>query len=87
MAKGRNVFKILTVKPAGKKPLGRRMRRWEDNITMNLKEIRIYIRKWIDSAQDRDYWRDLVNVALNLRDSYAIDSFNVIVLSFVYIPL
>ena len=22
---------------------------------------------WVDSAQDRDYWRDLVNAALNLR--------------------
>ena len=22
---------------------------------------------WIDSAQDRDYWRALVNAALNLR--------------------
>jgi hypothetical protein len=31
------------------------------------KEIGIITRNWIDSAQDRDYWRALVNAALNLR--------------------
>ena len=33
---------------------------------MDLKEIGIITRNWIDSAQDRDYWRDLVNAALNI---------------------
>ena len=56
---------ILTGKPTGKRPLGRR--RWENNIRMNLKEIGINTRNWVDSAQDRDYWSDLVNAALNLR--------------------
>ena len=37
------------------------------NIKINLKEIGINTRIWIDSAQDRDYWRALVNAALNLR--------------------
>jgi len=32
---------------------------------MNLKEIGVNTRNW-DSAQDRDYWRGLVDVALNL---------------------
>ena len=32
-------------------------RRWEDNIKMNLKEIGVNVRSWIDSAQDMDYWR------------------------------
>ena len=41
-------------------------RRWEDNIKMDLKEIGVNMRSWIDSAQDRDYWRALVNAALNL---------------------
>ena len=36
---------------------------------MDLKEIGISMRNWIDSAQDRDYWRALVNVSLNLRVS------------------
>ena len=42
-------------------------RRWEDNIRMDFKEIGINTRNWVDSAQDRDYLRAPVNVALNLR--------------------
>ena len=37
--------------------------RWEDNIIMELKEIGINARNWVDSAQGRDYWRALVNAA------------------------
>jgi hypothetical protein len=33
---------------------------------MDLKEIGINTKNWIDSSQDRDYWRALVSVALNL---------------------
>jgi hypothetical protein len=64
---GRSGFKILTGTLAGKRPLGRPRRRLEDNIRMDLKELGINTRNWVDSAQDRDYWRVLVNVALNLR--------------------
>ena len=67
MEEGRNAFKILTGKPTGKRPLRRPSCRWEDNIRMDLKEIGIIMRKWVDSAQDRDYWSALVNAALNLR--------------------
>ena len=66
MEKTRNVFKILRSKTSGKKPLGRPRGRLDNN-TMNLKEIGINKRNWVDSAQDRDYWRALVNVTLNLR--------------------
>ena len=55
MEKGRSAFKILTGKPTGKRPLGRPKRRWEDNIRMDLKEIGINTRNWVDSTQDRDY--------------------------------
>ena len=34
---------------------------------MDLKEIDINAGNWVDSAQDRDYCRSLVNAALNLR--------------------
>ena len=34
---------------------------------MDLKQIGIDVRNWVDSAQDRDYLRALVNVALNIR--------------------
>jgi hypothetical protein len=58
---------LLTGKPTEKRPLGRSRCRWEDNIRIDLKEIGINMRNWIDSAQDKDYWRALVNAALNLQ--------------------
>ena len=67
MEKGRSAFKILTGKPTGKRPLERPRHRWEDNIRMDLEEISINAGNWVDSAQDRNYWRALVNAALNLR--------------------
>ena len=67
MKEGRSAFKILTGTLAGKRPLGRRRRRWEDTIRKDFKEICINTRNWVYSAQDLDYWRALVNVALNLR--------------------
>ena len=42
----------------------------------------IYARKWVDSAQDRDYWRTFANAALNLRVSYAMELFST--LGFIY---
>jgi hypothetical protein len=66
-------FKILTDIPTGMRPLERFGRRWEDNIRMDLKEIGINTRNWVDSAQDRYYWRVLVNVTLNLLVSWALE--------------
>ena len=66
----RIAFNILTGKPTGKRPLGRPRCRWENNFRMNLKEIGINARNWVDWAQDRDYYRALVNVALNLQVSF-----------------
>ena len=67
MEESRSAFKISTGKAAGKIPLGRPRRIWEENIKTDLKEIGINKRNWVDSTQDRDYWRALVNAALNLR--------------------
>ena len=48
--------------------LQKRPRRdWEVNIRMDLEEIGINEGNWVDSAHDRNYWRALVNAALNLR--------------------
>ena len=41
-------FIILTGTPAGKRTLGRPRRRWEDNIRMDIKEIGINTRNWVD---------------------------------------
>ena len=65
MEECRSAFKILIGKPTGKRHLGRSRRGWENNIRMNPKEIGINTRNLVD-AQDTDYWRALVNPALNL---------------------
>ena len=67
MEESRSAYKMLTGKPTGKRPLGRPKRRWEDNIRMDLEEIGFNAGNWVDSAQDRNYWRALVNGVLNLR--------------------
>ena len=69
MEEDRTVFKILAGKPTGKRPLGWPRHRWEDNIIMDFKEIGINTRKWVNLARGTEYWRDLVNAALNLRVS------------------
>ena len=67
MEEGRSAFKILTGKITGKRPLGGLGHRWVDNIRMYLKEIGIITRNWVDSVEDRDHRRALVNATLNLR--------------------
>jgi hypothetical protein len=57
----------LVGKPEGKRELGRPKRRWVDNITMYLGEVVRGGADWIGLAQDKDRWRDLVNVVMNLR--------------------
>ena len=67
MEKGRSAFKVLTGRPTstGMRPLGRPSLRWYNYIRMDLKEIRINTRNWVDLAQNRDYWRALVNAVLD----------------------
>jgi hypothetical protein len=43
------------------------MRKWEDKIRTDIKEISISTMNWLGSIQNWDYWRILVNTALNLR--------------------
>jgi hypothetical protein len=50
----RGVYRVLIVRPEGKRPLGRPRRRWEYIIKMDLREIGINGEKWIRLAQDRD---------------------------------
>ena len=57
----------VTGKPTGKRSLGRLRRRWNDNISMDFKQIGVNTRNCVDSAQERDYWRALVNADLNFR--------------------
>jgi hypothetical protein len=65
MAEKRNTYRLLVEKPEGKWPLGRRRRRWEDNIRTDLLELGWGEVDWICLAHDRDRWRALVNSVLN----------------------
>jgi hypothetical protein len=58
----RNAYRILVGRPEGKRPPGRQRRRWVDNIKIDLKERGWGGMVWIDLAQDRDWWRALVNL-------------------------
>jgi hypothetical protein len=61
----RGVFRVLVVKPEGKRSLGRPRRRWEDNIKMDLQEVGCGCMNWIELAQDRDRLR--ANEVMNFR--------------------
>jgi len=52
--------------PERKTSLGKPRNRWEDNIKMYLEAVGCGILDWIDLAQERDRWRALVNVVVNL---------------------
>ena len=62
----RGVYRVLVGKPEGKRPLGRPRRKWEDNIKMNLQDVGFGSMDWIELAQDRDRWRALVYMVMNL---------------------
>ena len=53
-------------KHEGKRPLGRPMHRWEDNIKMDFQEVGCGGMDLIELAQDRDRWQALVTVVMNL---------------------
>jgi hypothetical protein len=61
------VYRVLVGKHEGRKPLGRPRLRWEDNIRMDLWEVRCGCVEWMELAQDRDRWRALVSAVMNLR--------------------
>jgi hypothetical protein len=67
MGEKRKAYRLLVVKPEGKRPLGRPSCRWVDNIRMDLGEVGWGDVDWIDLAHDRDRWRAVVNSVLNLR--------------------
>ena len=56
---------VLVGKPEVKRELGRPRRRWED-IKMDL-QAGLGSNDGIDLAQDRDRWRTVVNVVMNLQ--------------------
>jgi hypothetical protein len=67
MGEKRNAYRLLVGKPEGKRPLGRPRCRWVDNIRMDLGEVGWGDVDWIGPAEDRNRWRALVKLVLNLR--------------------
>ena len=61
MGERRVVYRVLMVKPEGKRPIE------QDNNKMNLQELWFGGMDWIDLGQDRDWWWALVNAVMNLR--------------------
>jgi hypothetical protein len=66
VVEGRGVYSVLLGKPAGKRPLERPRRGWEDNIKMYLPEVEIGVMDWVELAKDRDRWWALVNEVMKL---------------------
>jgi hypothetical protein len=66
MGEKRNACRIWVGKPEGKRPLERRRRMCIGNIKMDLREIGWDNMVWNDQAQDRDQWKSLVSMAMNL---------------------
>jgi len=58
---------VLVGKPEGKRLLWRPRRRWKDNIKMDLQEVVRRCGEWMELVQDRDRWRALVSMVMNLR--------------------
>jgi hypothetical protein len=63
---GTGVYRVLTEKPEGKRPLRRPRRRWEDNIKMDFRkwDVGVWtVLGWLKI----DSWGAIVNVVMNLR--------------------
>jgi len=54
MGERRGEYRVLVVKPEGKKPLGKPRRRWKDNIKMDFQEVGCGDMDWIELTQDWD---------------------------------
>jgi hypothetical protein len=58
---------MMIKNPEGKRPLGRPVRKWEDNIRTDIWDIWWEGVDWIHVPWDRDHWRAVVNTVMNIR--------------------
>jgi hypothetical protein len=65
--KNRGAYGALVGKPERRRLLGRRRRRWKDNIKMDIREVGWGGMDWIDLTQDRERWQAVINAVMNLR--------------------
>jgi hypothetical protein len=67
MGEERKVYKVLMEKPEGKRPLRTPRCRWEDGITIHLREIGWEGVEWIHPAQGRNQWQAGMYTVMNLQ--------------------
>jgi hypothetical protein len=65
MVAKKNMCRLFVGMPEPKRPLGSPRCRWVDNIKMNLGDMGWGMDWRIGLAQDRDKWRDLVNMVMS----------------------
>jgi hypothetical protein len=61
MDQARPTRKILDWKPMGTRPVGRPRQRWQEDIMVDPKKLKI--KNWKETAKDRRTWRDLAEKA------------------------
>jgi hypothetical protein len=67
MGEDRKVYKVLVGKPEGMRPLGRPRNTWENGIRIDLREIGWGDVDWVQLAWDRDQWKAVLNLVMNLQ--------------------
>jgi hypothetical protein len=67
MGEGRGVHRLLVGKSEGKRPLGRRRLRWEDNIKRDLEELCESCRDLMEWGHYMESWLALVSTVMNYR--------------------
>ena len=66
ICKMRNAYQVLVGKLERKRPLGRPMHRWEDNIKKNNKETGWWGMCWTNLTKDNGKQQGLLNTMMNL---------------------
>jgi hypothetical protein len=61
MDQGRPTRKLLDWKPIGTRPVGRPRQRWQEDVTEDLKKVKV--KTWKETAKDRRTGRDLAEKA------------------------